>query len=84
MEQLLIEVISEDTSTAIKEFVSRFPDASVSAQEIHDDNFYRENYDMDKSAFEHNLNVGLAQAVLGQTKPWAEVKAGLTARISKK
>lgn len=84
MEQLLIEVNSENTSAAIKEFVSRFADASISVQEVHDDNFYAETYGIDKNTFENNLNIGLAQAVLGQTKPWDEVKAELMARISKK
>ena len=81
MKQLLIEVNSEDTSAAIKEFVSRFSDASVSVQEVHDDSFYIENYGINKTTFEHNLNIGLAQSVLGITKPWDEVKAGLLARI---
>ena len=77
MEQLLIEVNSENTSAAIKEFVSQFTDASISVQETHDEKYYTETYGIDKNTFENNLNIGLAQAVLGKTKPWDEVKAEL-------
>lgn len=64
--------------------MSRFSDASISVQEVHDDNFYIENYGINKTTFEHNLNIGLAQSVLGITKPWDEVKAGLLAGMLNK
>jgi len=83
MEQLIIEVGSENTSAAIKEFVGRFADAEISVQvEEHDNTFYQETYGMDKQTFETKLNIGLAQSVLGMTKPWNEVKAELMARIA--
>jgi hypothetical protein len=84
MEQLLIEVSSSGTSAAIKEFVSHFDDATISVHEEHSDNYYEEMYGMDKESFEKNLNVGLAQAVLGVTKNWDELKAGLLEQIRNK
>jgi len=69
MEQLLIEVNSEDTSAAIKEFLSRFSDASVSVRKVYDDSFYTENYGINKTTSEQSLNIGLAQSILGITKP---------------
>jgi hypothetical protein len=77
MEQILIEAGSENTAAAIKEFVSRFADASVSVQEVHDDSFCQETSGIDNNTFENNLNIGLAQSVLGITKPWNEVKEAL-------
>jgi len=84
MEQLLIEVDSPGTSEAIKEFVSRFDDATIAAQQAYDDNYYKETYGLDKAAFENRLNIGLAQSVLGMTKSWEEVKAELIAKAQNK
>jgi len=36
---------------------------------------------MDKDTFENKLNIGIAQSLLGMTRPWDELKAELTARI---
>ncbi len=84
MEQLIIEVSSPGTSAAIKEFVSRFDDAAISVQEEHDDDYYKDLYGVDKMTFENNLNIGLAQTVLGITKNWNDVKAELVAKITAK
>jgi len=81
MEQLVIEVNSATTSAAIKEFVSRFNDATLSVQQQHDDAYYQNMYGISKAAFENNLNTGLAQSILGNTKSWDEVKAELVAKI---
>jgi len=82
MERLVIKIGSKNTADAIKEFASHFADATIAIQsEIHDNNFYEKNYGMDKKDFEKKLNIGLAQCILGMTRPWNEVKAELIARI---
>ena len=83
MEQILIQVNSDDTSSAIKKFVSQFKDASVEEQVQHDDSYYMKTYGINKLAFESRLNTGIAQSILGITKPWNEVKEELLAKINK-
>ena len=83
MEQILIQVNSDDTSSAIKKFVSQFKDASVEEQVQYDDSYYMETYGISKLVFESRLNTGIAQSILGITKPWNEVKEELLAKISK-
>jgi hypothetical protein len=84
MEQLLIQTDSVQTAKAIKEYASQFEDATIENQMLNDDNYYQQTYGMDKAAFENKLNIGIAQSVLGMTKPWETVKEELLAKISKK
>jgi hypothetical protein len=82
MTQLLVQVDSENTATAIKQFVSQFADASIQTTKS-DDVDYQELYGIDQATFNTQLNIGIAQSVLGISKPWHEVKASLLAKISK-
>lgn len=82
MEQLVIEVNSAGTSEAIRQFVSQFDDASIAVQEEYNEDYCQQTYGMDKAAFENQLNIGLAQSVLGMTKSWDEVKAELYKKIA--
>lgn len=82
MTQLLVQADSENTATAIKQFVSQFADASIEATQP-DDVDYQAIYDIDQATFNTQLNIGIAQSVLGISKPWNEVKAALVAKISK-
>ena len=50
MEQLLVQVNSETTATAIKKFVGQFEDAIVEEQML--DNNYLQAYGIDKKNFE--------------------------------
>jgi hypothetical protein len=81
MEQLIIQVDSQDTSAAIKQFVSRFEDATIEGLVMNDDDYYQQNYGMKKAAFENELNIGVAQNILGINKPWEEVKTQLLQKI---
>jgi hypothetical protein len=49
-----------------------------------DDSYFTETYGINKEEFENMLNTGIAQSVLGITKPWSEVKEELLAKITKK
>jgi hypothetical protein len=82
MTQLIVQVDSENTATAIKQFVSQFADASIEATQP-DDVDYQELYGIDQTTFNTQLNIGIAQSVLGVSKPWHEVKAALLAKIGK-
>lgn len=82
-QQILIKVNSENTSDAIKKFVCQFDDAVVEEQAENEDDYYINNYGFDKIEFENQLNVGIAQSILGITKPWNEVKQQLLAKIDK-
>lgn len=84
MEQIVIKVSSDGTSSAIKKFVSQFSDASIEDPMPNDENYFIENYDLNKQEFENQLNIGIAQSVLGITKPWSAVKEELIAKINKK
>ena len=84
MEQkILIKVNSNDTSSAIKEFVRRFEDATIEEQN-EDDERYLSDYGITKSEFDGQLNIGIAQSILGITKPWREVKQQLLSKINKR
>jgi hypothetical protein len=82
MTQLLVQVDSENTATAIKQFVSQFADASIETTQP-DDVDYQEIYGIDQTTFNTQLNIGIAQSVLGIAKPWNDVKAALLAKIGK-
>ena len=79
MTQLLVQVDSENTATAIKHFVSQFEDASIKATQVADID-YQATYGIDEAAFNAQLNIGIAQSILGISKPWNEVKAALLAK----
>jgi hypothetical protein len=81
MEQLVIKVNSDHTSSAIKKFVEQFEDVSIEEQIVHDDDYYLTTYGINKSNFENKLNIGIAQAVLGITRSWEEVKESLLSKI---
>lgn len=82
-QQILIKVNSNNTSSAIKEFVSRFDDATIEEQTEDDNEYYLNAYGITKSEFENQLNIGIAQGILGITKSWNEVKQQLFAKIDK-
>lgn len=84
MEQIVIKVNSDSTSSAIKNFVSQFSDASIEDVIPNDENYFIETYGLNRKEFENGLNTGIAQAVLGITKPWSAVKEELLATINKK
>lgn len=84
MEQIVIKVKSDSTSSAIKDFVSQFSDASIEDVIPKDENYFIENYGINKQEFENRLNTGIAQSVLGITKPWSAVKEELLKKINKK
>lgn len=82
MQQLLVQVYSENTATAIKQFVGQFADASIENAQA-DIIDYKATYGIDQANFENQLNIGIAQSLLGITKPWQDVKAMLLAKIDK-
>lgn len=84
MEQIVIKVKSTDTSLAIKNFVRQFSDASIENVPQNEDNYFMETYGINKQEFEDQLNTGIAQSILGITKPWSEVKEELLGKIKKK
>lgn len=84
MEQLLIHTNSANTKAAIKEFVNQFKDATIEEQVENTDAYYLENYGLTKANFESQLNKGIAQSILGITKPWNTVKEDLLAKIGRK
>lgn len=84
MEQIVIKVSSDRTSSAIKNFVSQFSDASIEDVVPNDEHYFMETYGTNKQEFENRLNTGIAQSVLGITKPWGTVKDELLAKINKK
>lgn len=84
MEQIVIKVSSDSTSSAIKDFVSQFSDASIEDVMPNDENYFMETYGLNKQEFENRVNTGIAQTVLGITKPWSAVKEELRAKINKK
>lgn len=83
-QEIIIKVSSNDTSSAIKEFVSRFNDATIEEQTEDDNEYYLNTYGMAKSEFENELNIGIAQSILGITKPWNEVKQQLFSKIDRR
>ena len=83
MEEIIIKVSSDTTSSAIKDFVRQFPDAIIENAVRPDDNYFIETYGLNKKEFENNLNLGIAQTILGITKPWHEVKEELLAKVNK-
>jgi hypothetical protein len=83
MEQIVIKVESDNTSSAIKNFVSQFSDASIENMAQNDDNYFMETYGINKQEFENRVNTGIAQSVLGITQPWNEVKEELRGKINK-
>ncbi len=84
MEQIVIKVNSDNTSSAIKNFVSQFSDASIEDVLPNDENYFMETYSLNKQEFENRLNTSIAQTVLGIAKPWNAVKEELLAKINKK
>lgn len=84
MEQLLIHTHSANTKAAIKEFVNQFKDATIEEQVENSDAYYLENYGLTKASFESQLNKGIAQSILGITKPWNTVKEELLAKMGTK
>ncbi len=84
MEHIVIKVKSDDTSSAIKDFVSQFSDASIENMPQNEENYLIETYGINKQKFENRLNTGIAQSVLGITKPWSEVKEEFLGKIKKK
>ena len=84
MEQIVIQVNSDETSMAIKNFVTQFSDASIEDLMSDDENYFIDTYGLNKQEFENKLNQGIAQSVLGLTKPWNAVKEELLAKINKK
>lgn len=83
MEQIIINVDSDSTSSAIKNFVHQFPDATIEEVKPFSDSYYIETYGISKLEFENRLNKGIAESVLDNTKDWAAVKAGLLAKINR-
>ena len=61
-----------------------FKDATIDEQTENNDAYYLENYGLSKANFESQLNKGIAQSILGITKPWNTVKEELFAKIGKK
>lgn len=49
-----------------------------------DENYFMETYGLNRQEFENRLNTGIAQTLLGITKPRSEVKEELLAKINKK
>ena len=84
MEQIVIQVNSDDTSAAIKKFVNQFSDASIEDLMFEDENYFIATYGLNKQEFENKLNQGIAQSVLGISKPWNAVKEELLAKINNK
>jgi hypothetical protein len=84
MEQLLIHTNSANTKAAIKEFVNQFKDATIEEQEELNDAYYLKNYGLTKANFESQLNKGIAESILGITKPWETIKQELLAKIANK
>jgi len=82
-QQLLIHANSEETSLAIKEFVSQFNDATIEEQPLNNEAWYMNTYGISKADFENKLNTGIAQSILGMTRPWNEVQEELLAKISR-
>ena len=80
----MIKVNSDSTSSAIKNFVSQFSDASTEYVMPNDDNYFIETCGLNKQEFENRLNTDMAQAELSITKPWSAVKEELLAKINKK
>lgn len=83
MEKILISVGSDDTSSAIKKFVSQFKDATIQAKESDNNEYYLNTYGINKTEFENQLNIGIAQSILGIKKPWNEIKRQLLSKIVK-
>lgn len=84
MEQIVIKVKSDSTSSAIKNFVTQFSDASVEDVIPDNKNYFMENYGINKQEFETRLNEGIAQSVSGITRPWSTIKEELLEKINKK
>ena len=84
MEKFLIKVDSKNNADAIVAFVSQFSDATIETQTLNEDTHYLTTYGMNKAAFESRINTGIAQSILGITKPWDEVKKELLEKISGK
>lgn len=83
MEQIIINVDSKSTSSAIKNFVHQFSDATIEEVKPVIDSYYIDTYGVSKQEFENRLNKGIAEAVLGNTKDWATVKEELLAKINR-
>ncbi len=84
MEQLIIKTTSQETAREIKQFASAFADTVIEEQHSeNDDAYFINNYGMNKPDFENELNKGIAQAILGITKPCENVKADLLQKINK-
>ncbi len=84
MEKLLIKVDSKNNADAIVAFVSQFSHATIETQTLNEDTYYLTTYGMNKAAFESCINTGIAQSILGITKPWDEVKKELLEKKSGK
>lgn len=83
MEQIIINVDLDSTSSAIKNFVHQFPDATIEEVKPFKDSYFLETYGISKLEFENRINKGIAEAVLSNTKDWATVKEELLAKINR-
>ena len=52
-------------------------------QSLNKDGDYVEIYGMTKATFENKLNIGIAQSILGMTKPWEQIREALFMKIRK-
>ncbi len=82
--KLFIQVDSKNNADAILAFASQFSDATIETQTLNEDTHYLTTYGMNKAAFESSINIGIAQSILGMTKPWIEVKKEFLEKISGK
>ena len=82
MEQLLIKTPSQKAALAIKKFASKFDNTIIddTLPQV-DGNYFINTYGMDNVNFETRLNKGIAESILGLTKPWEQVKVELVKKI---
>jgi len=59
MTQLLVRVDSENTATAIKQFISQFADASIETKQPADID-HQALYGIDQATFDAQLNIGIS------------------------
>jgi hypothetical protein len=83
MEQIIITVNSDDTASAIKKFIDRFEDATIEKKDSHDNEYYLNTYGINKAELEKQLNIGIAQSLLGIIKSWDETRQKLLSKIAK-